>query len=112
MIKKVFLALALFAAAFSQLALATGTDDLKFLGIGHSWVYGTPSGQGISGNSYRREAYYRARSMYGQHWTFIGSQGVGDVAPKMPFFRAWGVITTLYNGQLVLAREASKWAYF
>lgn len=54
---------------------------LKFLGVGHSYVQGTISGLGTTGNSYRREMYYRCRSHYGMSWSFVGLYGTGDIIP-------------------------------
>jgi hypothetical protein len=54
-------------------------NDLKFLGVGHSWVWGTLSGLGTTGNAYRREMYYRARSEYGLRWEFVGTTSGGDI---------------------------------
>lgn len=54
---------------------------LEFLGVGHSYVQGTISGQGTTGNSYRREMYYRCRTHYGMSWSFVGLYGTGDIIP-------------------------------
>lgn len=53
--------------------------DLKFLGVGHSYVKGTHSGLGVIDNSYRREMYYRWRTKYTMDYIFTGSFIGGDI---------------------------------
>lgn len=74
--------------------------NLTFMASGHSYVSGTYSGLGTSGNSYRREMYYRARTKWGMPWNFVGAQDTGGDFPTPKHEGVAGTDSTTMAGAM------------